>query len=52
MRKHGYDAMLDAVYGLYGNRDQRSPEVLKMLIARGVALNTVSSYPALFRATR
>jgi ankyrin repeat protein len=44
MRKHGYDAMLDAAYGLYANRDQRSLEVLKMLIARGVALNTVSSY--------
>ena len=44
MRKHGYDAMLDAAYGLYANCDQRSLDVLKMLIARGVALNTVSSY--------
>jgi ankyrin repeat protein len=44
MRKHGYDALLDAAYGLYANRDPRSLDVLKMLIARGVSLNTVSSY--------
>lgn len=44
MRRHGYDALLDAAYGLYANRDPRSLDVLKILIARGVALNTVSSY--------
>ncbi len=42
--EHGYDALLDAAYGLYANRDPRSLDILKMLIARGVQLNTVSSY--------
>ena len=44
MRKHGYDALLDAAYGGYADRGARLLDVLKMLVARGVALNSVSSY--------
>lgn len=42
--KYGYDALLDAVYGRFKDRDPRLVDVLKILVARGVALNTVSSY--------
>jgi ankyrin repeat protein len=44
MNKHGYDALLDAVYGRFADRDPRLLDVLKILVARGVALNSVSSY--------
>lgn len=42
--KHGYDALLDAVYGRFANRDANLLEVLKILVSHGVALNGVSSY--------
>ncbi|HEV2464373.1 MAG TPA: ankyrin repeat domain-containing protein [Acidobacteriaceae bacterium] len=44
MRKHGYDALLDAVYGSFSDRDPRLLDILNILVARGVALNSVSSY--------
>lgn len=44
MNKHGYDALLDAVYGRCADRDPRLLDVLNILVARGVALNSVSSY--------
>ncbi|MGO9937022.1 MAG: ankyrin repeat domain-containing protein [Terracidiphilus sp.] len=44
MNKHGYDALLDAVYGRFADHDPRLLDVLKILVARGVALNSVSSY--------
>jgi len=43
-RSHGYDALLDAVFSHNSNRDPRLLDVLRILIARGVALNGVSSY--------
>lgn len=45
VRKCGYDALLDAAYGGCTSRDpRRLLDVLMMLIARGVALNSVSDY--------
>jgi ankyrin repeat protein len=43
-RGPGYDALLDAVFGLNADRDPQLLDVLRILIARGVALNGVSSY--------
>jgi ankyrin repeat protein len=40
----GYDALMDAVFNRDSVRDPRLLDTLKMLIARGVALNGVSSY--------
>jgi len=40
----GYDALLDAVFSRNSDRDPRLLDILKTLIARGVALNGVSSY--------
>ena len=42
--KHGYDALLDAVYRPFKDRDPRLLDVLNILVARGVALNSVTSY--------
>ena len=42
--KHGYDALMDAAYGSYTDRGAGLLDVLRMLIARGVPLNGVSSY--------
>ena len=44
MNKGGYDALLDAAYGRFSDRGPRLLDVLKILIARGVALDTLSSY--------
>lgn len=44
MRKDGYDALLDAAYRGYADRGAGLLELLKMLIARSVALNSVSTY--------
>jgi ankyrin repeat protein len=43
-RVAGYDALMDAVFSRNSDRDPRLLEVLRILIARGVALNGVSSY--------
>ncbi len=43
-REAGYDALMDAVFSRNSNRDPRLLEVLEILLARGVALNGVSSY--------
>src|SRR5260370_32939751 len=43
-RSAGYDALMDAVFSPNANRDPRLLDVLKILIARGVALNGLSSY--------
>ena len=44
VREHGYDALLDAVHGRFANRDPRLLDILNILVARGVALNSMSSY--------
>jgi ankyrin repeat protein len=41
---YGYGALLDAVFSRNSDRDPRLLDVLRILIARGVALNGVSSY--------
>ena len=41
---HGYDAMLHAVHHRDIARDKNLIELLKLLIAHGVALNTVTKY--------
>src|SRR5215813_4048204 len=43
-RGHGYDALLDAVYGRDVTRDPRLLELLALLVAHGVDLSGVSSY--------
>ncbi len=43
-RDHGYDALLDAVYGRDVVRDPRLIGLLELLIASGVDLNNASSY--------
>jgi ankyrin repeat protein len=43
MRRHSYDALMDAVSSRNFDREPRLLDVLKILIARGVALNGVSS---------
>ena len=41
---HGYDALMDAVFSHDSDRDPRLLDILRILIARGVALNGVSNY--------
>lgn len=41
---HGYDALLDAVYGREVGRDPRLLELLSLLVASGVDLSGISSY--------
>src|SRR5215471_1068781 len=43
-RDDGYDALMDAVFSRNADRDPRLLDILKILIARRVALNGVSSY--------
>lgn len=43
-REHGYDALLDAVHGRDIRQDRLLIDLLRLLISRGVALNTVTSY--------
>jgi ankyrin repeat protein len=43
-RGPGYDALLDAAFSRNSDGDPRLLDILKILIARGVALNGVSSY--------
>jgi ankyrin repeat protein len=43
-RGSGYTAILDAVFSGVSQKDPRLLELLQMLIDRGVALNTTSSY--------
>jgi ankyrin repeat protein len=44
VREHGYNALVDAVHGRDVYRDARLLDLLKLLIARGVDLNAVTSY--------
>jgi ankyrin repeat protein len=41
---NGYDALMDAAFSHGSDRDPRLLDLLRILIARGVALNGVSSY--------
>jgi ankyrin repeat protein len=43
-RSEGYDALLDAVHGRDVLRDARLIDLLKLLIANGVELNSITSY--------
>jgi ankyrin repeat protein len=43
-RSDGYDALIDSVHGRDILRDERLISLLKLLIAQGVSLNTITSY--------
>src|SRR3978361_1461077 len=43
-RKHGYDALVDAVHGRDVTRDPRLLELLALLVAHGADLSGVSSF--------
>ncbi len=43
-RTEGFDALMDAVYGSLARDSADSMDLLKFLLAQGVALNTLSSY--------
>jgi len=43
-REHGYNALIDALYGRDIRRDSKLLELIRVLISQGVELNTVTNY--------